>query len=110
MKTPKTDSAKASLPGDFFIRPADKNHNPTNSVLPLMVYPKTEENMNDQANALQIVYDHGPITNYQWATFSDIRNNIALHWPSSPNLFNPISDELNNKISQVVNNRAVINE
>lgn len=121
MKHPKMDSNKISLPGVLdVVRNADG--------IPL-VYPRGEDGIPRKGNLLHVVYDHGRIplnetrttlpafastshaTNgvlsqpdslHAWPVFSEIKERVKTEWESLPKVFDPISQELRDKIKVVL--------
>lgn len=91
MKRPKTDINKVSFPGALYVKRVDGV--PT-------VFPKAhgQEIPADQ-NLLKVVYDCGPV-GYKWSTFDEIRQRAHQEWPTTPLTYDPISQELRDKIAQ----------
>eukprot|EP00842_Homolaphlyctis_polyrhiza_P001810 jgi/Hompol1/262/HPOL_005267-RA len=91
MKMPKTESGKISLPGELkVIRNADG--------LPV-VYPAESHVVGE--DELVVVYDHGkPVIS--WDSFATVRERVATEWSRSPLKFDPVSQELKQKITKVM--------
>ncbi|PVU88375.1 hypothetical protein BB559_005596 [Furculomyces boomerangus] len=95
MKTPKTDSGKISLPGSLMVfADTDDNNIPK-------VYPKYEISSGNKlrsypgkSNLLQVVYNNGPISDFEWDNFDTIRNRVEEQWNSLPPKAQVISKEL----------------
>ncbi|RIA95880.1 nicotinate phosphoribosyltransferase family-domain-containing protein, partial [Glomus cerebriforme] len=92
MKTPKTDSGKISLPGEFGVKKNKQG-------IPI-VHPKENCLENDPDNLLKVVYDHGKVC--EWEDFETIRNRVAKEWPSLPLSYDNISPELKIKIEKII--------
>ncbi|CAB5192614.1 unnamed protein product [Rhizophagus irregularis] len=92
MKTPKSDTGKISLPGEFGVI-KNKEGVP-------IVHPKENCLENDPKNLLKVVYDHGKVC--EWEDFDTIRKRVAKEWPSLPPTYDNISPELKVKIEKVV--------
>jgi len=93
MKTPKADTVKISLPGEFAVKKNEQG-------IPI-VYPKEVISENDPDNLLKVVYDHGKVCKWE-EDFATIRNRIAKEWPSLPRSYDIISPELKVKIEKTV--------
>ncbi|RKP04650.1 nicotinamide phosphoribosyltransferase [Thamnocephalis sphaerospora] len=96
MKTPKSDTDKISLPGEFYVlRDTDER---------IVVYPKQSDETTPEGNLLRVVYDHGP--QGQWDTFDVARARVAREWARAPPLHHPVSDALKLKIASVLEAQA----
>lgn len=84
MKCPKTDAGKVSLPGPLKVKRV--NGVPT-------VFPATEDEV-DPEDLLVTVYNYGPVPDFKWATFTEVRNRVKAEWPKVPKTYDPISAEL----------------
>jgi len=92
MKTPKADSEKISLPGEFVVK-KNKQGVP-------IVYPKESFPGNDPDNLLKVVYDHGKVC--EWEDFDTIKKRVANEWPALPRTYDNISPELKVKIDKTI--------
>ncbi|GES96682.1 nicotinate phosphoribosyltransferase [Rhizophagus clarus] len=92
MKTPKTDTGKISLPGEFAVKKNGEG-------VPI-VYPKENCLENDPDNLLKVVYDYGKTC--EWEDFDTIRKRVAKEWPALPRSYDNISPELKVKIEKVI--------
>lgn len=92
MKTPKTDKLKFSLPGELTVIRDQTTHVP-------MVYPKTQEHLADPDNIMVTVYDNGRVMPKE--NFSDLRSRLNEEWHKSPKTAAVVSQELQQKVTQV---------
>ena len=83
-KIPFTDRSKTSLPGNFTVK---LDHLPK-------VFPYIE---NCPEEMLKVCYDKGPV-NFKFQSFDELRIKISNEWKCRPKQWNPISNELANKI------------
>ncbi|CAG8779389.1 31023_t:CDS:2, partial [Racocetra persica] len=90
MKSPKTETGKISLPGEFVVK---KNEHGVPIIYPKEVCPE-----NDPENLLRVVYDHGKII--EWDDFNTIRERAAKEWSCLPRSYDNVSPELKEKISK----------
>lgn len=97
-----------------------------------MVYPRPADGVPHKNNLLQVVYDHGkvplsatgtvsplfassvteaakgdlvltsPNALHAWLKFSDIKKRVQNEWEHLPKVFDPISQELRDKIKVVL--------
>ncbi|RUP47021.1 nicotinate phosphoribosyltransferase family-domain-containing protein [Jimgerdemannia flammicorona] len=96
MKTPKTDGAKFSLPGEFAVR---LNHDG----IPI-VHPKSgSADESDPTNLLRLVYDNGkPIPGAHWDDFDVVRARVKETWSRLPKTYDNLSPELHKKVKFVL--------
>jgi len=92
MKSPKTESSKISLPGEFVVKRNEHG-------VPI-VYPKEICAENDPENLLRVVYDYGKVI--EWDDFNTIRERAAKEWSCLPHCYDNISPELQTKISKCI--------
>ncbi|CAG8512128.1 4381_t:CDS:10 [Cetraspora pellucida] len=92
MKSPKTETGKISLPGEFVVKRNEHG-------VPI-VYPKEVCAENDPENLLRVVYDHGKVI--EWDDFNTIRERAAKEWSCLPRSYDNISPELREKISKCI--------
>ena len=90
MKNPKTAKWKRSLPGELSVV--------MRGGLPYVI---PFENLGNEVDMLQVVYDSGRQSN-SWRDFQQVRDAVTQHWNSAPKLHDPISEDLRNKMEQVV--------
>lgn len=86
MKAPQDDPGKDSLPGRLGVRRVDGI--PT-------VFPWEE--VSQEENMLQVVYDCGPVPEYKWETFDELRKRVEWEWNSIPPTSQVISPTLSEK-------------
>ncbi|GAX79752.1 hypothetical protein CEUSTIGMA_g7193.t1 [Chlamydomonas eustigma] len=89
MKQPATDAGKFSLPGELAVK--RMNGVPT-------IFPKESEEVGAEENLLKVVYDHGPVKNFQWDEFDIVRQRVAEEWRALPKVADNISESLKAKI------------
>lgn len=93
MKRPKTDMNKISFPGALYVKRVDGV--PT-------IFPKAHgQVIPEDENLLKVVYDCGPV-NYQWEDFDAIRKRVDHEWTAIPKVYDPISQDLRDKVAQWV--------
>jgi nicotinamide phosphoribosyltransferase len=106
IKFPKGDSGKLSLPGEFAIGKSKEG--------PLTVHPKEspegQKLIKQVKNVLQVIYDCGPVQNYQWESFDALRMRLKTQWTSLPKQADPISDALYEKITHCVSEQVMRNQ
>lgn len=98
MKLPKTDSGKVSLPG--VLRVVRDPKTGLESVLPR----DPSDNSYSENDLLRVVYDKKPIPNV-WDDFDTVKKRVQEQWTKSPKLYDPISEELKEKIKGWVANQ-----
>ena len=67
-----------------------------------MVYPATQPK-----NEFVTVYDHGKIP--EWEPFDAVKLHAASSWTRSPKKFDPISNELKEKIKSTIASQIIRN-
>ena len=103
MKCPKTETGKISLPGELAL--VYNQDGVSSKVITLqlpVVYPAPQTQ-----NAFTTVYDHGKTPD--WETFDTVRQRAAFAWSKSPKNFDPISDELRDKIKATISAQMIRN-
>jgi nicotinamide phosphoribosyltransferase len=101
MKKPKTDGGKCSFPGMLKVLRVNGQ---------LTVFPRTvDEKVNPKDNELKVVYDHGPIDDV-WDDFDTVRQRVAKQWPACAKTYNPISQQLADKIKTWISDHNVAYE
>jgi len=79
-----------------------------------MVYPK--ESSEGQAlitagkNALEVIYDCGPVADHEWDSFDDVRKRLQSQWSALPKRADPISGSLKSKITLRKTEQAARNQ
>eukprot|EP01128_Nolandella_sp_AFSM9_P010696 TRINITY_DN743_c0_g2_i1.p1 TRINITY_DN743_c0_g2~~TRINITY_DN743_c0_g2_i1.p1 ORF type:complete len:532 (+),score=178.28 TRINITY_DN743_c0_g2_i1:62-1597(+) len=91
MKKPKTEGGKKSFPGPLKVI-ADENGIPN-------IYPRAHDEENIEGNLLEVVYDYGPVKDYKFETFDQVRERAASGWKKTPKTHNPISKELDQAVT-----------
>ncbi|RKP33395.1 nicotinate phosphoribosyltransferase family-domain-containing protein [Dimargaris cristalligena] len=94
MKIPQTDKAKISMPGELDVY-RDEQSRPT-------TFPRDQPPPTESPSLLQVVYDHGPLPNYTWDTFAQIRARANREWAAAPTHHNAISTLLQQKTATVL--------
>jgi nicotinamide phosphoribosyltransferase len=93
MKTPTQDNSKISLPGELAVWLDDSGY-PN-------VRPKQEGDQGNPDNQLKVVYDHGPVG--EWDDFDTVRSRVRDQWTKYALNKTPsvLSDQLQAKIKNV---------
>jgi hypothetical protein len=109
MKTPKTDPAKASLPGILQVRRdadgvARAYAVPDAGRGPPLVAPSD--------NLLRVVYDRGPVPQPEppHGAFDALRRRVARDWAATPRCGDALSPQLRARIAQVAQEQAAAAE
>jgi len=74
MKAPQDDPGKDSLPGRLAVRRV--------AGIPT-VFPLEEDEIREE-NMMQVVYDCGPVPEYKWESFDELRDRVEREWSSIP--------------------------
>jgi nicotinamide phosphoribosyltransferase len=90
MKAPKDDHGKDSLPGVLAVKRVDGV--PT-------VFPAEE--VSDEENMLQVVYDCGPVEGLQWENFDQLKARVEREWRGLPKTADVVAESLKKKRSEV---------
>ena len=93
MKTPLHSEAKYSLPGMFKV----VQHVPGG---PLAVHPLEDASVAHLEDALQVVYDHGPVDGV-WQPFHAVRARLGRTWTQLPKHWDPLSPSLRRKMDSL---------
>lgn len=90
MKRPKTDLNKISFPGALYVKRV--NGVPT-------IFPRAHgQVIPEDENMLKLVYDCGPV-GYKFEDFDTVRKRVEDEWPTVPKVYDPISQELRDKVA-----------
>ncbi|KAL4549846.1 hypothetical protein Ndes2526B_g04833 [Nannochloris sp. 'desiccata'] len=90
MKAPRDDHGKDSLPGVLAVKRV--NGVPT-------VFPAEE--VSEEDNMLQIVYNCGPVEGLQWETFDQLRERVEQEWGALPKTADVVAESLKKKRTEV---------
>jgi len=93
MKTPKTSSAKISLPGKLFVG-RDAEGVPK-------VYPAEDDVCPSLEPVLKVVYDHGPVPD-AFDDFDTCKARVEAQWAALPAQGKPFSQHLQDKIDRIL--------
>jgi nicotinamide phosphoribosyltransferase len=94
MKAPRDDVGKDSLPGVLAVKRVDG--------VP-RVFPAEEVSQED--NMLQVVYDCGPVDGLQWETFDQLRARVEREWAALPKRADVLSGSLKDKKMEIATSR-----
>lgn len=98
MKTPKSSSAKTSLPGKLFVGRAGPG-------APPMVYPQGDPACKGLEPVMQVVYNKRPVPGV-FEDFDAIRARVNREWAALPPGGKPISSQLQAKIDDILRSRG----
>jgi nicotinamide phosphoribosyltransferase len=98
MKKPRSDSGKISLPGVLQVRRV--NGIPT-------VFPADPDGPRAPDNLLRVVYDRRPLLGV-WDDFETVRKRARTEWKALPQVHDPISAELKEKIKNWIANHKLV--
>uniref|UniRef100_A0A7S4KY47 Nicotinamide phosphoribosyltransferase n=1 Tax=Guillardia theta TaxID=55529 RepID=A0A7S4KY47_GUITH len=98
MKTPKTSSAKTSLPGRLFVCRESPG-------APPMVYPLGDPACKGMEPVLKVVYNKRPIPGV-FDDFETVRERVRREWAAIPPNGKPIAPQLQTKINNILRSRG----